>query len=139
MSVAHLYFADMNTTFLTSEQRSLPHPENEVDYARSIVLELIRGPQKGLVRTIPGTTQLRALYISSEGICYVDLSRAAEKDHPGGCNSELLTVYSLVNSLILNIPEIRRVKLLIGGQDTPTLAGHIDLKPSLAADMLLIR
>ena len=139
MSVAHLYFADINNTFLMSEQRSLPHPENEVDYARSIVRELIRGPQKGLVRTIPGTTQLRALYISSAGVCYVDLSRAAEKDHPGGCNSELLTVYSMVNSLILNIPEIKRVKILIEGQEALTLAGHIDLKPSLPANMLLIR
>ena len=40
---------------------------------------------------------------------------------------------------ILNIPEIKWVKLLIGGKEVQTLAGHIDLEFPLEADMLLIR
>jgi hypothetical protein len=39
----------------------------------------------------------------------------------------------------LNIPEIDRVKILIGGGDTMTLAGHIDLRFPFKANMLMIR
>ncbi len=138
-SAVHLYFADRNNYYLMSEQRVVSHSGDSVDYARSIVEGLIKGPQNSLERTIAASTELRAIYIIPAGVCYVDLSQAVEKDHPGGCNSELLTIYSVVNSLILNIPEIKWVKLLIGGKEVQTLAGHVDLEFPLEADMLLIR
>jgi spore germination protein GerM len=122
-----------------SEQRVVTHSADSVAYARSIVEALIKGPQTSLVRTIASDTKLRAIYIIPDGVCYVDLSQAVGKDHPGGCNSELLTIYSVVNSLILNVPEIKRVKLLIDGKEVQTLAGHIDLVFPLEANMLLIR
>ena len=138
-SAVHLYFADRDNYYLMSEQRVISHSADSVAYARSIVEALIKGPQTSLVRTIAASTELRAIYIIPDGSCYVDLSQAAGNDHPGGCNSELLTIYSVVNSLILNVPEIRRVKLLIDGKDVQTLAGHIDLAFPLEANMLLIR
>jgi spore germination protein GerM len=138
-SAVHLYFADRDNYYLMSEQRVISHSGDSVDYARSIVEALLKGPQNSLVRTIAAHTKLRAIYILPDGACYVDLSQAVAKDHPGGCNSELLTVYSVVNSLILNVPEIKRVKLLMGGKEVQTLAGHIDLEFPLEANMLLIR
>jgi spore germination protein GerM len=138
-SATHFYFADRDNLYLMSEQRVVSHSGDSVDYARSIVEALIKGPQTSLVGTIAADTELRAVYIIPDGVCYVDLSQAVGKDHPGGCNSELLTVYSVVNSLILNVPEIKRVKLLIDGKEVETLAGHIDLVFPLEANMLLIR
>ena len=138
-SAAHLYFADRDYYYLMSEQRVVSHSGNSVDFARAIVEALIKGPQKSLVRTIPANAKLRAIYIAPAGVCYVDLSSDVGNDHPGGCNSELLTIYSVVNSLILNVPEIKRVKLLIDGKEVQTLAGHIDLAFPLEANMLLIR
>ena len=138
-SAAHLYFGDRDNYYLMSEQRVISHSADSVAYARSIVEALIKGPQTSLVRTIASDTKLRAIYIIPDGVCYVDLSQAVGKDHPGGCNSELLTIYSVVNSLILNVPEIKRVKLLIDGKEVQTLAGHIDLAFPLEANMLLIR
>ena len=138
-SAAHLYFADRDSYHLISEQRVVTHTEDAVDYARSIVEAIIKGPQNSLVPTIAPGTELRAIYIIPAGVCYVDLSQAVKEKHPGGCNSELLTIYSVVNSLILNVPEIKSVKLLIGGKEVRTLAGHIDLEFPLEAEMLLIR
>jgi len=138
-SAVHLYFSNRDNYYLMSEQRVISHSGDSVDYARSIVEALIKGPQNSLVRTIAASTKLRAIYIIPDGACYVDLSQAVEKDHPGGCNTELLTIYSVVNSLILNVPEIKRVKLLIDGKEVQTLAGHIDLVFPLEAHMLLIR
>jgi hypothetical protein len=136
---AHLYFADRNNSFLKSELRVMQQPDDPVEFGRAIVEALIKGPQKGLIRTIPVDTELSAIYIDPDKVCYVDLSEAVKKKHPGGTNSELLTIYSVVNSLILNVSEIKRVKILIDGNEAPTLAGHINLQFLLKAHMLLIR
>jgi hypothetical protein len=61
------------------------------------------------------------------------------ENHPGGIKLELITIYSIVNSLILNIPAIDAVKILIGGREALTLAGHVDLRFPFKANMLLIR
>jgi len=136
---AHLYFADRNNSFLNSELRVMHQPDNPVQFGRAIVEALIKGPQKGLIRTIPIGTELNAFYIDPDKVCYIDLSETVKKKHPGGTISELLTIYSVVNSLILNVSEIQRVKILINGNEAPTLAGHIDLQFPFKAHMLLIR
>ena len=136
---AHLYFADRDNSFLKSELRVMYQPEDPVEFGRAIVEALIKGPQKGLMRTIPVGTELSAIYIDANQVGYIDLSETVKKMHPGGTNSELLTIYSVVNSLILNVAEIKRVKILIDGNEAPTLAGHIDLQFAFKAHMLLIR
>jgi len=138
-AVAHLYFADKDNVFLIAEERNLLQAEDPIIYSKSIIEALISGPAQKLGPTIPQKTSLRALYISEEGTCYVDLSADIQEDHPGGAATELLTVYSIVNSLILNIADIEAVKILIEGQESITLAGHIDLQQPLNANMLLIR
>ncbi|NNL76604.1 MAG: GerMN domain-containing protein [Desulfobacterales bacterium] len=138
-SAVHLYFSDRKNFFLMSEQRLLLHRDSPASLAQAIIEALIKGPQEGLVRTIPSETMINAVYIADDGICYVDLSEAISKNHPGGSQTELLTVYSIVNSLILNIPEIERVKILIKGKEALTVAGHIDLQFPVKANMLLIR
>jgi germination protein M len=138
-SPVHLYFADRNSYYLMAEQRVVSHFETPVGLAATIVEELIKGPQAGLLKTIPAGTRLRVIYISPDGTCYIDLSEEVRKNHPGGSKSELFTLYSVVNSLVLNVAEIERVKILIDGKEVLTLAGHIDLQPSVKANMLLIR
>ena len=138
-SPVHLYFSDRHNYYLTAEQRVVNHSENPTGLAETIVEELIKGPQKGLQKTIPAGTQLRAIYITPDGTCYVDLSETVRKNHPGGSKSELFTIYSMVNSLVLNVQEIERVKILIDGKEAITLAGHIDLQLPVKANMLLIR
>ena len=138
-SPVHLYFASRDSYFLMAEQRVVIHPANPVGLADAIVKALIKGPQKSLLKTIPADTRLKALFITPDGTCYVDLSEAVSKNHPGGSKSELLTIYSMVNSLVLNVPQIERVQILIDGNQAPTLAGHIDLQVPVKADMLLIR
>ena len=135
----HLYFSDRENEFLIAEERTLNHPDNPAFFARSIVEALIKGPQRGLVRTIPEKTAVRAIYVTQEGICYVDLTAGIVDHHPGGIKSELLTVYSIANSLVLNLAEVEAVKILVNGNESATLAGHIDLQVPLKANMLLIR
>ncbi|MBC8198917.1 MAG: GerMN domain-containing protein [Desulfobacterales bacterium] len=138
-SVVHLYFADRENRFLIAEDRAVLHSDEPADLGRIIIKELMGGPREGLMQTIPAGTKLRAFYITQDGIAYVDLTGEIAEEHPGGVKSELLTIYSMVNSLILNISEINAVKILIGGGESLTLTGHIDLRLPFKADMLLIR
>jgi len=137
--LVHIYFADRNANHLQAEERILASVTNTVEKGRLIVKALIKGPKSDLTRTIPPGTQLNAFYLGQGGRAYVDLSENEINNGPGGCKTELLTVYSIVNSLILNVPEIESVKILVNGRETPTLAGHIDNRYSFTADMLLIR
>ena len=137
--LTHLYFADRQNLYLKSEQRVVSRSDDSGEFARAIIKALIKGPQRGLTRTIPVGTELNAIYITPDNVCYVDFSEAVKKKHPGGSNSEMLTIFSVVNSLILNVPEIKRVKILIQGHEAPTLAGHITLQVPFKAHMLIIR
>jgi hypothetical protein len=58
--------------------------------------------------------------------------------HRGGSTQELLTVYSLVNTLTVNLPTIAAVQILIDGREADTLAGHVDLRRPLRKNEALI-
>ncbi len=134
-----VYFADQTSTYLVAEQRSVHYASDPSELGRNIINTLLKGPQKDLAPTIPSGTVLRAFYVDRNKTAYVDLSNAVQENHPGGSRSELMTIYSFVNSLILNMPSIERVKILIDGSEVETLAGHIDLSLPFKADMLIIR
>ena len=135
----YLYFADTNDMFLTGEARAIERTDDPTLYCRRIIEGLIAGPGGSLIRTIPESTGVRAVFIDSNRTAYVDLTPSVVRDFPGGVRSELLTVYSIVNTLLLNVPGIDRVKILIRGNEADTLAGHIDIRHPLKAEMLLIR
>jgi len=138
-AVVHLYFSDKDNSFLKAETRDLFHSDDPVEFGKNIVEALIEGPRTGLMRTITIDTKLKAFYITKDGTAYVDLSDTIRDAHPGGVKSELFTIYSIVNSLTLNIPEIDTVKILISGKEAMTLNGHIDVRFPFKANMLLIR
>jgi spore germination protein GerM len=138
-SVVHLYFAHKEVAFLASEQRVMVHSEDIIAFGESIIDALIKGPKRDFMRTIPIGTALRAFYVTPDGTAVVDLTQNATDNHPGGSNSEMLTIYSIVNSLVLNIPEVKSVKILIEGRESLTLAGHVDIRFPFKANMLLVR
>jgi spore germination protein GerM len=123
----------------SNKDRTPANPTNPVMFAKNIIQALISGPDDGLMRTLPQDTKLRALYVTDDGTAYADFSVALKDNHPGGVMAELITIYSIVNSLVLNITGIDRVKILIEGHESLTLAGHIDLQNPFTPEMLLIR
>jgi len=138
-SAVYLYFSDEKGSFLLAEKRMLFHNEDPAEMGRAILEDLIRGPRGKLSRTIPEGTSLNAIYVSRDGTAFVDFSDSLRENHPGGSQTEFLTVYSIVNSLALNIPQVNSVKILIEGRETMTLAGHIDSRFPFKANMILVR
>ena len=110
------------------------------DRAKQILADLITGPTgKTGLRALPSGTELRQVYVLENGTAYVDFSSELKRGLRGGSSEELYTVYSIVNSVALNIPEIRRVGLLVDGQPIDTLNGHLDLRRPLPPDLSVIR
>jgi spore germination protein GerM len=139
MQLVHLYFSDAKRPFLIAEERVVINPGNPIAFGRQLVLELIHGSARGHLPTVPEGTNLRSFFLLEDGTAVADFSAQLRENHPGSCRREQLTLFSVVNSLILNVPEIDRVKILIDGAETPTLTGHLPLAFPLTADMLLTR
>jgi spore germination protein GerM len=135
---ARLFYVSEDGTGLTSVERDVPFGEG-VDQAQQIVRAQIAAPAAPLVSAVPPGTELRALFITDRGEAYVDLSREASFAHAGGTLAELLTVYTIVNALTVNLPAVNSVQLLIEGREVPTLAGHVDVRQPLAENLALVQ
>lgn len=68
---------------------------------------------------------------------YVDLPQPTSPIAVGA-HEELLMLYSLVNSVLLNTPEASRLVVLWNGRQPQTFAGHIDTGRPLAARQSLL-
>jgi len=130
MVEVNLYFSDEEGMYLVSEKRRIPQTTS---LAKQVVLELIRGPETPhLYPTIPEGTQLSELYVAGN-IAYLDFSEEIIKNHSGGSSGEIMTVYSLVNTLT-EIPPIEGVQILVAGEERESLAGHLDISRPLLRD-----
>lgn len=135
-----LFFERDDDDALGGETRPILLSDSIIDQARQIVSELIAGPHdKGLLPTIPEDTKVLGLYLDRSGTVYVDLSDEFVNKHPGGSSEELATVFSIVDSLTYNLPEVRRVRFLVGGEERDTLASHLDLRRAYVKDMSLVK
>ena len=78
------------------------------------------------------------MYVLADGTAYVDFSAELKQGMRGGSTEELFAVYSIVNSIAFNTPEIRRVGILIDGQPVDTLNGHLDLRRPIPPSMAFV-
>lgn len=130
MVEVNLYFSDSQAMYLVPEKRKIPQTPS---LARQAVIELIKGPESSdFYTTIPEGTQVNEVYIAGD-IAYIDLSEEIFKNHPGGSSGELMTVYSIVNTLT-EIPPIKSVQILVEGNEMKSLVGHIDISMPLLRD-----
>ena len=135
----HIYFGDAQGRHLMAEQRVVAPPVDEVALARLLIELLIQGPKNEGSRTLPADARLRALHVTETGVAFIDFEENAFGRHPGGVGNELLSIYSVVDTLVLNGEKIRFVKFLIGGREAATLVGHVDLQEPFEVDMLWVR
>ena len=124
-----LYFPSLtHPGMLALEMSEIRASELDQNRAKQIILKLIEGSKQQHGRTISQETVLRELFLTPDGTAYVDFSDALQKNHPGGIECELQTIYSVVDSLTGNLPSIKRVRFLIDDNEVETLVGHADLE-----------
>jgi hypothetical protein len=136
---ATLYYADAMGTALVPVQREVPLADDTVAQGRAIVNAQLAPPPSPYISVVPKGTTLRAFYLTERRDAFVDLSREASANHPGGSFTELMTVYAIVNAVTTNLPIVQRVQILVDGREADTLAGHVDLRRPLSQDLTLVR
>jgi len=134
-----LFFQGEEGETLVSEEREIiadaAAPAVE---ARALLLELIKGSKAGLLSTLPPETKLLQIYVTKNGTAYVDFSREFIDRHPSGSSAEIATVYAVVDSLAYNLKAVKKVFILVEGEERETLAGHITLDRPIVPDFSLI-
>jgi spore germination protein GerM len=130
-----LYFpADGGT--LKPETRELQVSDSPKDRIHKILDALLVGPRTaGLVGPFPAGVVVGGVLLGPNGTAYVDLRWPSHEEPPsGGSTEEIQRVYSVVDSVTLNVPHAQRVVLLWNGVQRETFSGHLDLSRPLVPD-----
>lgn len=105
----------------------LPLSADPVERAKQLIDALIADPPSPAQRTLPEGATLLDFYILSDGSAIADFSDELSSEMPSGILSEWMAASSIAQTLGANVPSITRLKILVHGHETETLAGHIDL------------
>jgi len=131
-----LFFASPSGDSLVSEARELTETQDLHDRVAALVRELDRGPTRNGVAALPAGTSVLHVYLDDRGLMTLDLSRAFQQGFHGGTSAEYLAVATLVRTLAANVPEVKRVLVVCGGNPVASLGGHLPLdRPIDAGDL----
>lgn len=138
--MARLYLPDASDRLAVLELE-VESGGSAAERARATLEALLAArPEAPLQPLFPTPVEPGKLLLGEDGTAYVDLRAAGSGNPPdSGSTVELLRVYSLVHTLLRNVPEIHRVVLLWNGIQRTSLAGHVDtahalgLRPELEA------
>jgi len=126
-----LWFASRQEDALVLERRRVPPNQTPIDRMKASLQELIAGPKSTALRTVPAEVKIREVFIDDQGTAYVDFSEALSQTHRSGPWAEMLTLRSIMQTLVANVPDIKRVQILIEGREVETLSGHVDIRRPL--------
>ncbi len=129
-----IYYGDADGRHFDVEQRFVKKAPMDV-MVKEVVNKLLEGPStEGSISVIPKGVVLKHVFIGKD-VVYLDFNSAIVNNHPGGSRAELLTIYSIVDSVVANfLPDIKEVQILVDGKILPTLKGHIDISKPLIPD-----
>lgn len=137
---AKLYWASgADDGTLSAVTVDLPLSSEPVLRAKQVLNTLLAGPVDTELRTLPPDAALLAFYLLPDGTAIADFSEALATSIPSGIESEQMAVDSVAKTLEANVPQVRRLKVLIHGQETETLAGHLDLSQAFVVNAVAPR
>jgi spore germination protein GerM len=129
-SVILFFAADMAK--LGREARDIDPCEDDNACLKSVLEELQNGPVGKLGETVPERTVIEAVRIEGNQAT-IELNRAFAEAMLSGSSAEMLAVYSIVNTVAANFPQVQKVKLNIDG-NRAVLLRHLDLSEPLPPD-----
>jgi len=131
---AVLFFV-LDGTRLAREARELEPCDGVTACVKSVLEELVNGPVGEFDESLPEGTIINSVIVDGE-LAGIDLNNAFAETLPSGSSAEMLAVYSIVNSIATNFPQIAKVKISIEG-DVKSILRHLDLSDPLVPDYAL--
>jgi spore germination protein GerM len=123
-------------TRLTREARELDPCNDDVSVCiKDVLEELVNGPVGEFDESLPDGTVINTVRMDGDQ-AGVDLNKTFVESLPSGSSAEMLAVYSIVDTVATNFPQITKVKISIDG-DGKTLLHHLDLSDPLVPDYTL--
>jgi len=132
--VAIIWFSDQQELLLVGEKRYIFKEIDAASQAKEVIKALLDGSKNGNVNTFPAGVVLRDVKIDDAGIAYVNFNKSLTKLHPGSSSAEMASINSLTISLTENVPEIKKVKILMEGKELTTIKGHISTQKAFLPD-----
>ena len=129
-----VFFVRPADGLLAPEEREIPASDSLIQEAEAFLAELLKGPAGDLAPVLPAETKLGRVYVTKDGTIYVDFSRELAEKHPSGTAAEISTVYAVVDGLAYNFKAVKKVFILVDGEERETLAGHIALDRPFSPD-----
>ena len=135
---ATLFFQREEDGLFVAELRDVPATGSVAADAEAVLTELIKGSSGGLVSALPPETKLRQVFLTKDGTVYADFSKDLSAAHPSGSDAENATVFAIVDTLAFNFKAIKKVFILVDGEERETLNGHIALDRPFHPDFTLV-
>ena len=124
---ARVYFAAANGDGLVAETVDELETPDFHDRVAELVDALEKGPRARGIATLPHGTSVLHAYLDDRGLLTLDLSPAFRDGFRGGSSAEFLATASITRTIAANLPEVKRIILVCGGEPLATLGGHLPL------------
>ncbi|HUP46327.1 MAG TPA: GerMN domain-containing protein [Thermoanaerobaculia bacterium] len=134
-------FYESPAQLLVAEQRNVALPENPAAALPLVMRELLKGSANaGVPPLFPPDTTVRGAYLLPDGTAVVDLGGQTLTDGwPTGTHQELMAIHSVVQTVVSNFPDAKRVRVLLNGGTAETLGGHISLGRPFTPNAALVQ
>jgi spore germination protein GerM len=123
-------------TRLAREARELPSCTDTKTCVEDLLDELFSGPLGDLDEALPEGAALTGVRLEGD-LAVVDVTKPFATDLPAGSSAEMLAVYSIINTVCFNYPQIARVSITVEG--AAANLNHLDLSDPLPPDYSLER
>jgi spore germination protein GerM len=130
-----LFFIGGDGTRLVREARELDSCSETSECLKELLDELVSGPLGDLAEALPEAAALNSVRLEGD-LAVVDMNNAFASELPSGSSAEMLAVYSIVNTVCVNYPQVARVKITVEGNEKSNLR-HLDLSDPLLPDYSL--
>jgi hypothetical protein len=91
--------------------------------------DLLMKERADYIVPVPLGVTIRSIYlVDAQNMMVLDFSDELLNNFPSGTSSELEFIYFFVNNICYNFRDIKKVKILIAGNEYPSITGHVDIE-----------
>lgn len=136
--VATLFFAAPDGSGLKREARQIGVCVEPADCLPVLLEELANGPIGELAPTLPSGAGVTLVKLEGD-TAVLNLATETVAALPAASSAEMTAVYSIIDTLCFNFPQVKKVRFLVAGKETETLKGHLDLREAMGPDYTLVK
>jgi len=134
-----IYFLTNGSSLFIPKIFEIEKNENRIEFLKSY-LDLMISESSKYISPFPEQTRLQSFfYIDDKQMAVLDFNEELIINFPGGSRGEIEFIYFFVNNLCYNFKEIKKVKILVAGNEYKTLSGHLDLENPFFPDYKYFR